>query len=64
MGSIIRWIVGLPIAGILTFLLFVGMKALITGDFKPEKKVEATSFDINPKVEAVSYTHLTLPTKA
>jgi len=53
MGSIIRWIVGLPIAGILTFLLFVGMKALITGDFKPEKKAEVASFEINPKVEDI-----------
>jgi len=53
MGALIRWIVGLPLAAVFTFLLFLGMKALILGDFQPEKKLDAANFDINPQVEDI-----------
>lgn len=53
MGALIRWIVGIPLAAFFTFLLFLGMKALITGDFKPQKKLAAANFDINPQVEDI-----------
>jgi len=53
MGALIRWIVGIPLAAIFTFILFVAMKALITGDFNPEKKLDAANFDINPQVEDI-----------
>ena len=53
MGALIRWVVGLPLAAFFTFLLFLGMKALILGDFKPEKKIAAANFDINPQVEDI-----------
>jgi len=51
MGALVRWIVGIPLAAFFTFLLFLGMKALITGDFKPQKKLAAANFDINPQVD-------------
>lgn len=53
MGALVRWIVGVPLAALFTFLLFLGMKALITGDFKPQKKLAAAQFDINPQVEDI-----------
>ncbi len=53
MAALIRWIVGIPLAAFLTFMLFLGMKALITGDFKPEKKLAAANFDINPQVDDI-----------
>jgi len=53
MGNIIRWIVGIPIAAFVTFALFVAMKILISGDFKPEKKLDTSNFDINPTVEDI-----------
>jgi len=53
MGALIRWIIGVPVAALLTFVLFVAMKALISGNFKPQKKVEATNFEINPQVEDI-----------
>lgn len=53
MGALIRWIVGIPLAAFFTFVLFVGMKALIAGDFKPQKKLAAAQFDINPQVDDI-----------
>lgn len=53
MGNIIRWLVGIVIAAFVTFALFVAMKILISGDFKPQEKLEAASFEINPTVEDI-----------
>ncbi|PHR59157.1 MAG: hypothetical protein COA43_09920 [Robiginitomaculum sp.] len=53
MSGIIRWLVGTAIAAFVTFSLFVMMKILITGEFKPQTKVENASFEINPKVEDI-----------
>ena len=53
MAALIRWVVGIPLAAFFTFLLFLGMKALIAGDFKPQKKLAAANFDINPQVDDI-----------
>ena len=53
MTSFIRWIVGIPIAAFVTFALFVMMMILIAGEFKPEEKLAAANFDINPTVEDI-----------
>ena len=53
MGNIIRWIVGIIVAAFVTFALFVAMKILISGDFKPQEKGETANFEINPTVEDI-----------
>lgn len=53
MGNIVRWLIGIPVAAFVTFALFVAMKILISGDFKPQKKLEAANFEINPTVEDI-----------
>lgn len=53
MGNVIRWLVGILIAAFVTFALFVAMKILISGDFKPQEKLDAASFEINPTVEDI-----------
>ena len=53
MGTILRWIIGIPIAAFLTFALFVAMKILISGDFKANDKLEDLNFEINPTVEDI-----------
>ena len=53
MGSLIRWILGIPFAALVTFVLFIVMMVLIAGDFKPEEKLAAANFDINPTVEDI-----------
>ncbi len=53
MGSLIRWLVGIPLAAFVTFALFVLMMILIAGEFKPEEKLAAANFDINPTVEDI-----------
>ncbi len=53
MGNIIRWLVGIVVAAVVTFALFVAMKILISGDFKAQEKLEATNFEINPTVEDI-----------
>jgi len=53
MGTILRWIIGIPVAAFLTFALFVAMKILISGDFKPEEKLADLNFEINPTVEDI-----------
>jgi len=49
----LRYIVTTPLAALMTAGLFIGMKALITGDFKAQKKIAATQFEINPTVEDI-----------
>lgn len=54
MASIIRLIVGIPIAGIVTFLLFVLMDILISGgDFTPEEEGEDLRISISEDIEEV-----------
>jgi len=49
--AIMRWIIGVPIAAILTFLMFMLMMFLISGEWEPQEKLETAKFEINPKVE-------------
>ena len=53
MQNVIRWILFIPVAAIVTFGLFVLMMTLIAEEFKPQEKLEAGNFEINPKVEDV-----------
>lgn len=53
MGNIIRWIVGIPVAALVTVGLFVLMMTLIAEEFKPQEKVASASFEINPTVEDI-----------
>lgn len=53
MGNVIRWIVGIPLAAFVTFVLFVAMKVLISGNFEAQEKLEAGNFEINPTVEDI-----------
>lgn len=50
-NALIRWVFFVPVAAIVTFLLFNLMIALIAGEFKPEEKFAAANFEINPKVD-------------
>jgi len=56
MNGIIRWIGGLVVAGVITFLLFTGMRILIKGDFKLQPKEDKLSFEVNAKIEEVKIT--------
>lgn len=49
--NITRWIIGIPIAAILTFFLFILMMVLIAGDWEAQEKQDIAKFEINPKVE-------------
>ncbi|WP_409433456.1 energy transducer TonB [Litorimonas sp. RW-G-Af-16] len=53
MGNIVRWLLFVPVAAIVTLALFVLMMTLIAEEFKPQDKLEAASFEINPKVEDI-----------
>lgn len=53
MGTLVRWFVGIPLAALVTAILFIIMMVLIAGDFKPQEKLAATNFDINPTVEDI-----------
>ncbi len=53
MGSLIKWIIAIPVAAIATFLLFMGMIGLISGEWKAEEKSKLTKFEINPTVEDI-----------
>lgn len=53
MGNIIRWIIGIPIAAILTFALFILMMILIAGEWVPAEKGKTQKFEINPTVEDI-----------
>ena len=50
MNNSLRFTLAAPLAALATVGLFIGMKALITGDFKPEEKHAATQFEINPEI--------------
>ena len=53
MGNIIRWIVGIPVAALVTVGLFVLMMTLIAEEFKPQEKIASGSIEINPTVEDI-----------
>lgn len=53
MGNALRWLIGIPVAAIVTVGLFILMTVLISAEFEPEDKVETASFEINPKVEDI-----------
>lgn len=53
MKNLIRWAVFTPLAAILTVLLFLAMRALISKEFQPQDKGETATFEINPKVEDI-----------
>ena len=53
MSGIIRFILGMALAALVVFGLFMLMIYLISGDFKPGEKSENTSFEINPVIEDV-----------
>ncbi len=46
-----RFIIGLPIAAIITIGLFLLMRFLISGDIELGEKADSVRFDINPKVQ-------------
>ena len=53
MKNTIRWLIFTPLAAILTVVLFLAMRALISKEFQPQDKSETASFEINPKVEDI-----------
>lgn len=53
MGNALRWLIGIPVAAVVTVGLFVLMTVLISAEFEPEEKVETATFEINPKVEDI-----------
>jgi len=53
MGNIVRWLIGIPAAAIVTIGLFVLMMTLIAEEFKPQEKLASASFEINPTVEDI-----------
>lgn len=53
MNNVVRWVVFTPVAAILTVILFLAMRALISKEFQPQDKGETASFEINPKVEDI-----------
>ena len=53
MKNVIRWILGFPVAALVTVGLFILMMTLIAEEFKPQEKLATASFDINPTVEDI-----------
>jgi protein TonB len=53
MKNILRWVVGVPVGLAATLGLFLFMILLISAEFKPQEKLEAANFEINPKVEDI-----------
>lgn len=53
MSTMMRWLIGIPLAAFVTVSLFVLMMVLIAGEFKPKDKLEIASFDITPTVEDI-----------
>lgn len=52
-NPILRWLLFIPLAAIVTFMLFNLMMALIAGEFEAQKKYGAANFEINPTVEDI-----------
>lgn len=53
MKALMRWVIFMPVAAIVTAGLFLLMVALISDDFEAKPKPEALEFEINPIVEDV-----------
>ena len=53
MGITTRLIFGSVVSAFFTFWLFVGIKALIITEFKPQKKIAQDIFEINPELEEI-----------
>ena len=53
MGNIVRWLIGIPLAALVTVGIFMLMMRLIAAEFKPAEKLESASFEINPTVEDI-----------
>ena len=53
MPNFLRWLIGIPVAALVTFGLFILMIALIAGEFQAQEKAENASFEINPTVEDI-----------
>ena len=53
MKNLIRWAVFTPLAALLTVILFLAMRALISKEFQPQDIGETATFEINPKVEDI-----------
>lgn len=53
MGSLVRWLFGIPFAALVTIGLFVFMTVIIAGEFEAKEKSAAANFDINPTVEDI-----------
>jgi len=54
MKSALRWVIFTPLAAVLTVLLFLAMRAMISKEFQPQDKSETATFEINPKVEDIT----------
>lgn len=52
-NPMLRWLLFIPIAAIVTFILFQAMMALIAGEFKAQEKFAAANFEINPTVDDI-----------
>ena len=52
-NPILRWLIFIPLAAVVTFVLFNLMMALIAGEFEAQDKFAAASFEINPKVDDI-----------
>jgi protein TonB len=53
MGNTLRWLIGVPVAALVTVALFFLMTVLISAEFEPQEKVETATFEVNPKVEDI-----------
>lgn len=52
-NPMLRWLLFIPLAAVVTFLLFNLMMALIAGEFEAQDKFAAANFEINPTVEDI-----------
>ena len=52
-NTTLRWVFFLPLAAIVTFVLFNLMMALIAGEFEAQEKFAAANFEINPTVDDI-----------
>ena len=53
MGNFIRWLVGIPVAALVVFGLFILMISLISAEFEAQEKRENASFELNPTIEDI-----------
>ncbi|MBI1391856.1 MAG: TonB family protein [Alphaproteobacteria bacterium] len=58
MGAIIRLLIGLPGAAVVTLFLFLFMKAMITGDTRLEEEKAAVKIDITAQLQDTNLSNL------